>query len=78
MAKKITVEQVDAQIAKVSASKSSKAAAGKFDLNKSYALVRPILVFATSFLGLFKPKWVPIIQQFIDGLDAFTKYKPIA
>ncbi len=71
--KKMSVAQIDAHVEKVS--KAPKAAKAKFDLSKSYSTVRPILVFATGFLGMFKPKWVPIIQQFIDGLDAFTKYK---
>lgn len=71
----MSIAQIDEHIQKISASRG--AVKGKFDLPKSYVLVRPILVFAAGFLGMFKPKWVPIIQQFIDGLDAFTKYKPV-
>lgn len=74
-AKKMTEAQIDAHVEKVS--KKALPKGKSFDLAKSYVVVRPILVFATGFLGMFKPKWVPIVQQFIDGLDAFTKYKPI-
>jgi hypothetical protein len=67
-----SIEKIDSHISKKSAAISTKR--GAFDIKKSYTLVRPILVFAASFL-FFKPKWAAILNSFVAGLDAALKYQ---
>lgn len=69
--KELSVAQIDAHVEKL---KSAKAA-GKFDLKKTYTLVRPILVFLSGFIVLFKKTWAAELVNFIRGMDAYTEYK---
>lgn len=39
------------------------------DLCRTYLAARPVLQFASTLIGMFKPKWKTIITAFIDMMD---------
>lgn len=73
--KKMSAEKIDAHLQKHTGAKKLSAAATKFDLKKTYTLIRPILFFASTFIALWKPKWSVELNNFIKGMDAYTGYK---
>lgn len=72
--KLLSIQEIDAHIeqySKVVATQKLEGEALKaFNICATYTVVRPVLVFAKSILGFFKPSWAAVLGTFIAAVDA--------
>lgn len=71
--KVLSVQEIDEHVEKYSKLVATEKLEGEalkaFNLCATYAVVRPILLFAKSILGFFKPNWATVIGTFIAAVD---------
>lgn len=72
--KVMSVEQIDKHVETTYTPKKAGAEkdSATFNLCATYAVARPIIIFAKSFL-FFKPKWQDAVGKFVTALDAVCR-----